>query len=299
LFRSVIFAAAFLALGALLGYALVSLTVNKAVRPPPPGERPAVKQAVALPPAVSASEKTPAPAPETPALTARVAIVLDDWGYNLRSFEAVKNIDSPLVLAVLPDLPYTKKIAQGAYEAGHEIILHMPMEPDRDIPLEKKTLKTGMDADLIRTYLEEAIDALPHIRGVSNHMGSKFTEDESAMRVALEAVQSRGCFFLDSVVTEGGVAGKIAAGLTLPYLERDVFLDNEREEGYIRSQLGKLKQTALSRGYAIGIGHDDPVTVHTIAKVLPEWEKEGVRLVKLSDILEYRKEKQKRIEIYK
>ena len=93
-------------------------------------------------------QKSPEPSPIVVALPppadiqpqARIAIVLDDWGYNLKAMPWVKSMDEPLTLALLPHLAYSKRIAEKAHAYGHEILLHLPMEPTRNVPLEKGTL---------------------------------------------------------------------------------------------------------------------------------------------------------------
>ena len=212
--------------------------------------------------------------------------MLDDWGYNLQAFPQAKALESPVTFAVLPHLPYSERIAREAYAGGHEVILHMPMEPKKDVPLEKNTLMTSMEEKTLRLKLKSAMESVPYIRAVSNHMGSKFTTDEKRMEVVLSTLQDEGYFYLDSLVTQESVARRLAKSLSLPYLARDIFLDNNREEAYVLEQLERLKELALKKGKAIGIGHDEIVTVRAIKQILPQWKEEGIELVKLSNILE-------------
>jgi hypothetical protein len=275
---------------ALRSHALMYSVAEK--RPP---SKPAVKEVVTSKPSL-----TPAPEPAPRAVSAAadpsgasagrptqayVAIVLDDWGYNLKAYDWLEKIREPLTLAILPHLPYTHMIADHAHAIGHEIILHMPMEPDRDIPLEANTLLVGMSRDEIQDILNKAIDDVPHRVGFSNHMGSQLTADEYSMRAVIEVASQRNLLFLDSV-TGHTVARPIVENYRMPYIARDIFLDNEYTEAYIRGQMNELIQLALANGHAIAIGHDHPETLKTIHDMLPELRERGIELVKLSRYVE-------------
>ena len=106
------------------------------------------------------------------------------------------------------------------------------------------------------------------------------------MTVVLETVQFENLYYLDSLVTRNSQAGLAAKQMSIPFMARDIFIDNEKDEESIRSQLAKLKAMALKTGKAIGIGHDKPLTLQIISEVIPEWKKEGIKLVKLSEYLD-------------
>jgi polysaccharide deacetylase 2 family uncharacterized protein YibQ len=241
-----------------------------------------------------AAERYDAPA-NIPALPARarassapkVAIVLDDWGYNLKALNAVLQVREPLTLAVLPNLPYSAEVARKAHAAGHEIILHMPMEPLNDVPLEEGTILTSMTPAEIRSLLSDALAAVPHARGVNNHMGSKVTQDRGTLDVVMRELAARKLFFLNSM-TSGSAAGRETAGdVGIAYAERDIFIDNERTEEAVIAKLQELKAAAVRQGSAIGIGHDEPVTLRAIQKVLPSWKAEGIEVIRLSDLIRH------------
>lgn len=215
----------------------------------------------------------------------KVAIVLDDWGYNTQALATALSIHEPLTLAILPHLTYSTVVAEKGHAAGHEIMLHMPMEPLTKVQLEKGTIMSGMDATQVRSLLDAAMDSVPYIRGVNNHMGSKVTQDARILRIVMNDVQSRGLFFLNSMVTGSTVGREVAGDLGIAYAERDVFLDNTRTEEAILKELDNLRIAAIRQGSAVGIGHDEPVTLRAIQKVLPSWRAQGIEIVKLSDLI--------------
>ncbi len=61
--------------------------------------------------------------------TNKVAIVIDDFGNNMKGTNQMLSLPIPLTVAVMPFLPSTKEDAIAAHKKGHEVIIHMPMEP--------------------------------------------------------------------------------------------------------------------------------------------------------------------------
>ncbi|MFT5207407.1 MAG: polysaccharide deacetylase 2 family uncharacterized protein YibQ [Candidatus Omnitrophota bacterium] len=274
-----------LGLGALVGYNLAKLSIQEI-----PDN--AVLESAASTEVTEVAETTldRYSDPVQPGKTkAYVSIVLDDWGYNLKAYDKLINLQTPITVAILPHLAYSKKIAIGAYNQGHEIILHMPMEPIGNVSLEKNTLLTSMTGADITQIFYQALSAVPYIRGFSNHMGSKFTDDTQGLKTVFALGQGRGLFFLNSLVTSNAVALSLAEESGIPYLERDVFIDNERNEEAIELQLDQLKKRALVQGMAIGIGHDEVITLEAIEAILPQWKNEGIEVISLSQMLEYKR----------
>ena len=194
-------------------------------------------------------------------LSPRVAFVLDDWGYNLKAVSLLREIDRPLTIAVLPHLHYSEKIAIEAHAQGHEIILHIPMEPKGNHLLEKMTIRTVMSKEDVRRILLSSLSSIPHVIGVSNHQGSKASEDRRTMTALFKTLRDEGYFYLDSLTTDASKASEIAKEMSLPFLKRDIFLDNQKTKSAIQSRLDELKHLALQKGTAIGIGHNEFLTL--------------------------------------
>jgi len=219
------------------------------------------------------------------AYKARIAIVLDDWGYNLDTVDLLNEINIPLTISVLPELRYSQKIARDQAAKGRQIILHLPMEPYEKLPLEQSTILTSMDNNQIRRIINTHLNSIPYLKGVSNHMGSKATSDRRVMRILFEELKKRNLYFLDSFVSPKTVAKEVAKELGLSWIRRDVFLDNKLEKEYIKGQLLKLKSKADIQGQAVGIGHARRLTLQVLKETTPEFKKQGYRFVLLSELL--------------
>ena len=73
-------------------------------------------------------------------------------------------------------------------------------------------------------------------------------------------------YFVDSRTDAGTVARESARAAGLPNAQRDVFLDNQQDPDYVRSQLMRLVAKARREGTAIGIGHPYPATLEVLAE---------------------------------
>lgn len=216
----------------------------------------------------------------------KIAIVLDDWGYNLNNAEALKEIKEPLTLAILPRRTYSLTISQLSLELKKEAILHLPLEPHRQpqYRLEPDTIVSSMPKKEIIKILEADIKSVPGIKGVSNHMGSLATENEKLMAVIFAELKKRGLYFLDSF-TGKTVCKKLAGSIGIPYARRHVFLDNKAEREYILGQVETLAKIAAQEGAAIGIGHDRKKTLEVLAECMPDLRKRGFKFVYVSELV--------------
>ncbi len=194
--------------------------------------------------------------------TPRVAIVIDDVGFEEGPALDMASLGLPLTFAVLPFQSHTRSLASRLRASGREVILHLPMEP---LAFPARNPGQGAISEKMRpaeitATVRRALDEVPEAVGVNNHMGSRVTADPVAMRAVLEVVRERGLYFLDSRTTSETVAYDMARDMGIPALERSVFLDDRREESYIEGQVRELLRRAREQGAAVGIGHADRVT---------------------------------------
>ncbi len=217
----------------------------------------------------------------------KIAIVLDDWGYNTNNLKFVKEIREPLTLAILPRRTYSHSVAQAALELGKEAILHLPLEPHQEnskYSLEPDTILTTMSKSQVLKILESDIKSVPGVKGVNNHMGSYATENRPLMKILFLELKKRRLYFLDSFT--GKTVGKdLAKEIGIPYARRQVFLDNKNESNYILGQVELLAKIAKQTGCAIGIGHDRQKTLEVLVKAMPELKKRGYRFVYVSELV--------------
>lgn len=216
----------------------------------------------------------------------KLAIVIDDVGYNLDELQPFLKLSMPLTFAVLPKLRYSSRAAQEIRAAGQQVIMHLPMEAEHGEDPGPGAILTSLSDDEIRQRVAEDIATIPGIVGVNNHMGSLATSDLRVMDVVAGELAKDKLFFLDSR-TSAGTVGKTAAGhYNLPYMERSVFLDNERNREYIHKAILQGMDIAEQQGHAVMIGHVMTAELaQTLQDMYPFIMDEGFDLYHLSDLL--------------
>ena len=222
------------------------------------------------------------------AVRPKVAIVIDDLGGENQMSQEILHWKVPLTLSILPFTPYSKVLAQQAHKRGKEVILHLPMEPygyPQTKPGEGVLLEEMEEEKLLR-QLSRDLEAVPDIKGVSNHMGSRLMEDPAKVRIIMKELKRRGLFFLDSRTTPETRGLQIAESIGLRATERSLFLDHSQDPEEIKRQLEKLAQLSLETGKAIGIGHPHPSTLKSLKEMIPRMKRMGIEIVPLSSLVE-------------
>jgi uncharacterized protein len=216
----------------------------------------------------------------------KLAIVIDDIGYNKRYADELFSIDEPVTLAILPQLAYSHFFADEGKKRGYETILHLPLEPmdSKDEPGAGE-ITVDMSDSQVLVMLDTNLRSVPGVVGVNNHMGSKATRDPELMSVVAKELGNRNLFFLDSMTHPKSVAHRVSTERGVPTLKRDIFLDNEDDFDSVLKQIDAAARIAKSSGQAIAIGHIRHNTLQAIKKALPRLERDGVHLVTLKELL--------------
>lgn len=229
-----------------------------------------------------------APKPILPSNTLpKVAIIIDDIGYDKYIVNKFIRLDAPLTFSMLPFSPFEKEISRAAQRKKIEIMLHLPMEPT-EYPLVNPgpgALLSSMSADALIDQLRKNIRSVSNIKGVNNHMGSKMTQNSNQINQVFSILKKEGLYFIDSRTTPKTLCRASARLLQVPFAERDIFLDHVPTADFIEGQLKKLVHTARQQGYAIGIGHPHPETHRVLKKMLPSLKKK-VNIVPASQIVQ-------------
>ena len=239
----------------------------------------------AVPPTPDAIPPAFATVPATPA---RIAIVIDDIGWDVAIAKALLDLDIPLSFAIIPQSPYLTHIVAAAQRHGCEVLLHLPMEPHNypQVNPGKDALFSHMSPHELSAHLHAALQMLPTAIGVNNHMGSRLTEDSQAMQVIMRELKQYNLFFLDSRTSSASQAYRIAREVGLKTAQRNVFLDHDTRPEQIVQQLHRLATLAQRHGYAIGIGHPYPETLHALKQALPTLRRAGIAIVPVSHLVQ-------------
>ncbi|GLQ33529.1 divergent polysaccharide deacetylase family protein [Litoribrevibacter albus] len=235
----------------------------------------------------AATDSTPANSPATtPVQTPKVTIIIDDIGNNESRGLRTVNLLGPVTLAILPNRPYSEALAKKGHQLGKELLLHAPMENLRDMPLGLGALTSAMNAAEYQHQLIQNIDAIPHLMGINNHMGSLLTTKHLQMNWTMKILKEKNLLFVDSKTNPKSVANDVAVMYDVPTVSRDIFLDHVRTTAFINKQYEKCLTIAEKKGNCLMIGHPYPETLDYLEKVLPELEQRGFKQLPLSALIE-------------
>ena len=220
----------------------------------------------------------------------KIVIIVDDLGMNKKPIDQLLEIPAPITFAVLPNLQYSSYAAEKADNNGWDVILHMPMEPKESsgytgTDAGDDALLVGLPKDTILTKLNNSLTSIPHVKGVNNHMGSKFMENSELTELILKDLKKKDFIFVDSKTSSQSKGYETAMRLGMKTAQRDIFLDDSSKDSqYVKNQLKKLIEISKKKGYAVGICHPYPGTVKALAEMVPLINNE-VEVVSISNII--------------
>jgi hypothetical protein len=215
----------------------------------------------------------------------RIAIVIDDVGLNPNLTQSVIGLSAPLTLSFLT---YGKSLPEQvnfAKKAGHEIMVHMAMEPlNKSIDPGPNALMINKSAGETLKKLRWGLERFDGYVGINNHMGSRFTSDPEGMEIVMRELKRRGLLFLDSRTSKRTVSASIALAHGVPFTERNIFLDNINSIPAINRQLRHLENFANKNGYGVAIAHPRETTIEALSQWLPIIAEKGFVQVPISTI---------------
>lgn len=217
----------------------------------------------------------------------RLALIIDDMGYNGGKYNEMMGMGKPMTFSVLPGAPHAWEVALMVHQRGFEVMLHLPMEPKEgeQYSMEKDTVLAGMRPEMVQKILQEALKRIPHVRGVNNHMGSKATEDQELMQALMATLKKEGLYFIDSQTSSRSLGPETARRAGVASGRNNRFIDPEKNLPAIKGAIRSAMKKAKREGKAVAIGHPHPLTALAIKEMMPEIEREGIQLVFASEVV--------------
>lgn len=216
----------------------------------------------------------------------RVAIIIDDMGMDRKHTNEVIGLPGPLTLAFLPYAGDLKNQTEQARAKGHELMVHVPMEPmNGNLDGGPEVLKPDKTPEEFTKILNDDLSAFDGYVGINNHMGSKMTQDRPGMQRVMAELKKRGLLFVDSRTINTSVAADEAKKAGIPFATRNVFLDNEETSEAVTDALSQVEKQALRKGMAIAIGHPKAETIAALQAWIPTLAAKGIYLVPVSDVV--------------
>lgn len=219
----------------------------------------------------------------------RIAIIIDDLGYQLAAGHRAVALPGPVACAILPGTPGSAQLAYAATERGKEVLLHLPLQSvDRHGPAEPGSITIDTTRQGLAEAFANAMAAVPFAVGVNGHRGSLLTRHPGHMSWLMEEIlRAGGLYFVDSYTTHRSVALQIAAEKGVPAIKRDVFLDSDPAPEMVAREFERLKSLAREQGRAVAIGHPYPETLAFLERAIPGLVEEGIELVPLRELIHF------------
>ena len=221
-----------------------------------------------------------------------ISIIIDDLGYKQKEDILALSLPGPIAYAILPHAPYTKKIATIASQNGKEILLHQPMQAlENNDLLGPGALTLNMTHKEFVKTLEKNISVISNIIGINNHMGSLLTRHPGHMQWLMNVLKKNEYIYVDSLTSTNSVAGEIAKKNKIPFLKRDIFLDNNTDLEYITKKFFELITLAKKEGTALAIAHPHSNTIKILSEFLQDIDTYGVKLIGIKSLIKIRNKK--------
>ncbi len=198
----------------------------------------------------------------------KLVFVFDDGGHQLSHSKPFVDLPFPITIAVLPQLAASVETAKLVRNTGNELFLHQPMQAmNLNISPGPGAILPEMTTGDAVAVLRKNVNEIGPVIGVNNHEGSLITSDRNLIGAVIDACSDLGVLFLDSRTTAQTAVPMVALERGIEILDRDIFIDNEKDKAYMRDMIEKGLEIADKQGYVIMIGH---VTTPLLAPLLEE-----------------------------
>ncbi|HYL33212.1 MAG TPA: divergent polysaccharide deacetylase family protein [Stellaceae bacterium] len=219
----------------------------------------------------------------------RIAVVIDGLGADRAATARAVALPPAVTLSFVAYADDIADQAAAARQAGHELLLYVPMEPvSVSAAIGAYGLGRNMPHDELVRRLRWDLARFDSYVGVDNHMGTAFADDAPAMQVVMAELKRRGLLYLDARAVPTAPVAVAARNFDVPYAARDIFLDGEQAAVAVDARLALLVDLAREHGSAIAIGHPHDATLAALQRWLPTLSRQGVVLVPLTAVVKVR-----------
>lgn len=215
----------------------------------------------------------------------RIAIVVGGLGISAEATAtALTKLPAPVTFAFAPYGSDLETLATQARNAGHEVLLQVPMEPF-DYPNNDPGPRTLLTSLSNQENIERLYWLMARIKGyvgLASYMGARFTASTQALTPVLREAAKRGLIYVDDGSSPRSIAGQVAGTLSLPFAKADSVLDAVPTPIEIERALARLEMTARANGVAVGYANAQQSTISAISRWATTIESRGFLLVPIT-----------------
>ncbi|MGB7206942.1 MAG: divergent polysaccharide deacetylase family protein, partial [Anderseniella sp.] len=198
----------------------------------------------------------------------KVAVLIGGMGLNEGLTQsAIRQLPPEISLAFAPYGENLQDQANSARSNGHEVFIHLPMEPFGypSIDPGPRTLLTSASAEQNIDSLHWHLGRFTGYAGVTNYLGAQFASNKNAISPILKELGKRGLVYLDDGSKGLSQATSIAGSMGLNARSSIINLDgNAGSAEEVLTRLQQLEAMARQNGMAIATGSGLPDTIDAI-----------------------------------
>ncbi len=197
----------------------------------------------------------------------KIALLIGGMGLNESlTRTAINRLPPEISLGFAPYGENLQQQANLARSRGHELYIHLPMEP-----FGYPSIDPGPHTLLTSAPPAKNIDALHwHLSrftgyaGVTNYLGSRFASDNDSISPILKELGKRGLIYVDDGTKGLSRATQLARILGLDARSAVIALDGDGSPASVQAALQKLEAHARHSGIAIATGSGLPATIEAV-----------------------------------
>ncbi len=215
----------------------------------------------------------------------RIAVIVGGLNVSVSNTKlALARLPGPITLAFAPFASDAQASVDAAREAGHEVLLEVPMEP-LDFPESDPgahALMVAASGDENIRRLNWSLSRFTGYVGITNLLGARFMSEQSTIEPLLKETARRGLIFVDNGMSRSSLALTAARHVGGSIATGTLALDVVQSRESVDKKLAELEAEARRSGSAIGVASAFPVTIARIAVWAESAETRGFALVPIS-----------------
>jgi polysaccharide deacetylase 2 family uncharacterized protein YibQ len=217
----------------------------------------------------------------------RVALVIAGLGLDAEaSRAAIAQLPAAVTLGFSPYAHELPNWIGAARQAGHEVVLGLPLEP-ADFPRQDPgpgTLLTTLDPQQNLQRLRSVLGRGAAYVGLVGIMGERFDAERASLEPMLDEMKSRGLLFVDDHDAGKSLAGPLGRDLGMAWAVTDRTVDDDPAAAAVDKALAELETIAVQDGAALGIGGLYPVTLDRVLAWAAALDRKGLALAPASAV---------------
>lgn len=215
----------------------------------------------------------------------RIAVVLGGLNVSAGNTKlALARLPAPVTLGFVPFGFDAQSTVDLAREAGHEVLLEVPMEPF-DFPESDPgahALMTAASGDENIRRLSWSLSRFTGYVGLTNLLGARFMSEQAPLEPVLKETARRGLIFVDNGASKSSLALTAARHAGTTIATGSLVLDEVQTKDGLDKKLAELEAEARRSGFAIGMASAFPVSIARVAEWAESVETRGFQLVPIT-----------------